>query len=251
MAQLAAIFDSDPAVLAAHALARQRFEEWAANGADDPPPPNATDALQIQLMRWERRMFGNVPSVMHALGVIEEMTETFLADMPNSAEGALDGLGDTCVYAAQLCTGNRLALGPVLDLARVFTSRSGLKLLTAPGVLAQVVLKGAQKIRGLDDENRFRTRLVGALAMCIAKAIDDVEVMHDVRVRVAEVFGVVAGEVLARGAGHDGIPKSVKPEVTEVTVTAEEIEAHKKARDDKALSRMKDAIDILDPSAEP
>lgn len=244
MAQLAAVFDADPAVIAAHKLSRDRFEAMAANDATDPDPDDPIDAIQLALMRWERKRFGLVIGEHHTLGIIEEMAETFLADTANSAEGALDGLGDTCVYAAQLCTGNRLAIGPILDLARLFTARQ-MRLLVASGVLAQVVLKGAQKIRGLDDENRYRLRLVGAIAMCIAKAIEDVEMMHDIAVRPADVLLVVAREVLQRGEGHDAIPRAVASEATRTMVTPEEHARISEERKSKAMVALQGATSDL------
>lgn len=249
MAQLAAMFDKDPAVLAAHKLARERFEAWAANDASDPPPPDPIDAIQIALMRWERDRFGIQGSERHALGIIEETVETFLADDPTKTEEALDGLGDTCVYSAQLCTGNRLALAPILDLARVFTRRQHHGMI-AHGVLAQVVLKGAQKIRGLDDVDRYRVRLVGAIAMCIAKAIDDVELMHDIAVKPGEVLLVVAREVLSRGEGHDAIPKPVPSEATRQMITPEEREHRKHERRAAAEAALSSAIAGYDASSD-
>lgn len=246
MSQMAAMFDEDPAVIAAHALARERFEAMATNDVSDPQPDDPIDAIQLALMRWQRAHFGDQSSERMALGIIEEMVETFAADTANTTEGALDGLGDTCVFSSQLCTNNRLALGPVLDLARVFTMRQGAKLIMAHGVLAQVILKGAQKIRGLDDENRYRLRLVGAIAMCIAKAIDDVEIMHDLAVKPRDVLLVVAREVLARGDGHDAIPKAPPPR----EITPEEHERAKHLRRAKAEEQLQATIGAYDPSAD-
>jgi hypothetical protein len=252
MTQLAAIFDDDPSVIAAHKLARDAFEAMATNHPSDPQPTDPIDAIQLALMRWQRAKFGDQIDERMALGIIEEMAETFLSDAPPLAEQALDGLGDVCVYAAQLCTSNRLALSPLLDLARMLTRRQNTaKLLpVAYGVLAQTVLKGSQKIRGLDDVQRFRLRLIGSLALCIAKAIDDVEIMHDVKVRAGEVLLVVAREVLARGAGHDAIPKAVKPETT-MQLTAEQIEQHKADRQANALGKMAGVLEGYDPDVDP
>lgn len=243
MSQLGAIFDNDAATAAALKLARERFESWATNDVGDPLPPDPVDAIQIQLFRWQRERFGLYPDAFMALGVIEEMSETFLAGTPSKTGEALDGLGDVQVYAAQIATANRLAIGPIIDLARVFTTRTGLIPLTAPGVLAQVVLKHAQKIRGLDDHERYIKRLVGALALCIAKAIDDVEIMHDVVAKPAEVLLVVAREVLERGAGHDAIPKATAPEVSTPMPTLEE-------RRESAADAFKAALAGYDPDAD-
>lgn len=85
---------------------------------------------------------------------------------------------------------------------------SAMNLLKATGMLAQVVLKGSQKIRGLDDEQRYRIRLVGALATCIARAALAYKVRDDVDiVDIKRVFIEVGTQVAKRGAGHDAIPK--------------------------------------------
>lgn len=247
MTQLAAIFDNDPLVAAALSLAREKFESWAGHNLGDPPPPDPVDAIQIELMRWQRSRFGDAPDAFMALGMIEEMTETFLANTANQTNDALDGLGDVQVYAAQLATSNRLAVMPIIDLARVFTKKTGMIPMHGPGLLAQVVLKRAQKIRGLDDDERYRKRLVGSMALCIAKAIDDVEIMHDLKVKPEGILLVVAGEVLQRGAGHDAIPKATTPEVSTPMLTAEE----RKARDDvHAFDSVQKALEGYDPDAD-
>lgn len=251
MSQLGAMFDKDPAVLAAFQQSRARFEAFAANDVTDPPPADPIDAIQIDLMRWQRARFGDAPDAFMALGMIEEMVETFIADKPTDTEDAIDGLGDTCVYAAQLCTANRLALGPILDLARVFTSQQSIRLLIAHGVLAQVVLKMSQKIRGMDDRDRAHIRLVGAIALCIARTLESVEMLHDIVAKPGEVLLVVAREVLARGEGHDGIPKPVASEATRQIVTPEERERMKHERRAAAVASVHNALEGFDPDSEP
>ena len=217
MAQLGRIFDQDSATIAACSLAREQYERIAAIGADDPLPDDIVNAMQVRLMRWQRDRFGGDQlDERMALGIIEEQIETFDAEEPDQTEDALDGLGDTMVYAGQLAIANRLALSPILDLARVFTRRGDIRLIRSPGVLAQVVLKGAQKIRGMADRDLYRLRLVGALAMCIGHAIDHVEILHPQTAPVlpGKVYEIVGGEVLQRAQGHDAIPAKVTPEVS-------------------------------------
>ncbi len=246
MTQMAQWCDNDPAVLAAVTMAREMFDRWCALAV--PPSESAIDLMQLELMKWQNVNFGPQPDAMMALGMIEEMGETFDANTPDKTEEALDGLGDVCVYASQLATNNRLAIGPILDLARAFTCRSGLIPLRAAPILAQVVLKGAQKIRGLADVGTYRTRLVGAMAMCIAKAIDDVEMLHDITVSAGGVFVQVGGEVLQRGAGHPGIPQEVpivpkRPDTDTYMDTIDAAATLKEQRKTDALARLETAAD--------
>ncbi len=253
MTQLAAPFDSDPEINAAHEAARVAFESFAGNDITDAQPADPIDAVQVSLCRWQRNRFGlqaETHDLRMACGVVEEMGETFLAD--ESAEDALDGLGDSIVFAAQLATSNRLAIGPIITLARALAGRTSTPPIVAAAMLTQVVLKGSQKIRGLDDANLFRTRLVGALAQCIAITLTDVEILHSLRVDPAGVFLIVAGEVMQRGAGHDGIPGGVTPEISVVTavVTHEEIAEQAAARKARAMARMASAVNELDDSGD-
>lgn len=221
MSDLAKLFDSDAATRATYELSKLAFAQFADNNIGDPLPPLDCDAMQVRLARWQNTFYGPQPDAMMALGMIEEEIETFVAD-EDPALG-LDGLGDVQVYASQLCTNNRLAIAPIIDLARLFTRRTDIRPILAVGVLAQVVLKGAQKIRGLDQRERYRLRLVGAIAMTIAKAIDDVEIMHPetIPVKASGVFCIVGEEVLQRAAGHPSIPQ--ENPIVNVNVTIQHI----------------------------
>lgn len=205
-------------VLIAAALAQslERFDAFAA--MDSPElPADATDAMQVRLYRWQVSRFGLQSDERFALGIIEELGETFEAE---DGEHALDGLGDVCVYAAQLCTNNRLALGPILDLARVFQARQEVQPLLGVGKLAHAVLKHAQNIRGKGNREVYRLSLVECVALCVAKAIDDCEVMHSLEIKsTPHVFAIVGTTVLARGAGHEAIPATCTVEESELHIT--------------------------------
>jgi hypothetical protein len=241
MSDLAKLFDTDPATDAAYKLSRMAFEQFAACALSDPMPPHPIDAIQVSLARWQFEKYGPNPDSHMALGMIEEGTECFMED-ENTGE-ALDGLGDVCVYAAQLATNNRLAIAPVLDLARVFTQRQDVKPLLGAGILAQVVLKGSQRIRGLDQVERYHRRLVGAMAAVIAKAIDDVEIFHPqtIPVKPDGVLLVVANEVLQRGEGHPSIPTGdAKP------IARDELVRKSKAeRDNEAMTNLQQAATLV------
>lgn len=205
-------------VAAALAQSLERFEVFGYMNAPE-LPPDATDSMQVQLCRWQVSRFGLQSDERYALGIIEEVGETFEAE---EAGDAIDGLGDVCVYSSQLCTNNRLALGPILDLARVFQARGEVQPLLGVGKLAHCVLKHAQKIRGQANQEVYRLKLVETIALCVAKALDDCEIMHELKVHsTPEVFRIVGVEVMSRGAGHVAIPASfVEPEKTELMIAA-------------------------------
>ena len=196
----------------AYSDARATFAEWAT--MDAPMlPPDAVDAAQVGLARWQQDRFGHVPTsdAILALGVIEELGETF--DSHDNPEDAIDGLGDTCVYAAQLCTRNRLAVRPVIALAHIYAqTNSGagqLSPMHAAGQLAHVVVKHEQSIRGLGPAEVYGPRLVDALALMICKAYEDCTIVHELRIDIAGVFTTIGREVMQRKQGDAMIPVPV------------------------------------------
>lgn len=193
------------AIAAALRLSREQFEAFASSV--DELPVDDTNAMQMMLMRWQHSMFG-YDAATHDLrmfaGIVEELGETFDAE---NAEAALDGLGDLCGYVGHLLVNNRLAIAPVLDLARVFASAGGeVEPRKGIGLLGHAVLKHAEKIRGFEDDDLYRAWLVEHAAMCIARAIDDVEQIFAINLRVSGVYCTVGGEVLQRKRGDKMIP---------------------------------------------
>lgn len=222
MTQLAEVFDHDPGVLLAYEASRKSFEKFAANGADDPQPADPVDAMQLQLMRWQRAKFGDQSDERMALGVIEETTESETAA---DVGEAFDALGDASVYASQLCTNNRLAIGPIFKLCKD-ANFAAMLLNHSQGMLSQVVLKRVQKVRGMDNDEMFRIRLIGCLAISIvrcglnahirtaedvgdavAKLVANGSKMFVKEINFNDVYLTVGGEVSQRGDGHDAIPK--------------------------------------------
>jgi hypothetical protein len=200
--------------IAAFEQSRAQFEEMCAREGDRETHLDETCSVQTQLSAWQSAHYGGPQSDERmALGIVEEMTEAWIAagdvDAPEPLADALDGLGDVCVYAAQLATSNRLAIGPILDLARIYTSPGFVPGKASPaigsGMLAQSVLKHAQKIRGV-DRDVYQRRLVRSIAMCVARVVDDIEMTHAKRIKVRDIFHVVAGEVMERKKGHPSIP---------------------------------------------
>lgn len=226
--------------------ARTRFDQWATMDSPD-LPADAVDAMQVTLARWQADRFANAPTsdVHMALGVIEELGEAF--DEDATAEDAVDALGDVMVYASQLCTRNRLAVGPVIQLAILYqrSNRCYPQPICIAGMLAHIALKHDQGIRGLGPMEAYRPRLVDALAMMIAKAIEDCTIGHELIIDPAGVFLVIGAEVTARKQGDAMIPKHY--EATTQTVPFEQVDPV--ARKSEALDKMHDAIDRLGPGA--
>jgi hypothetical protein len=156
------------------AAAQAVWETFAALDGEE-LPPDEIDAMQVKLVRWERRNFGLVPQPLQSLGVIEEFGEI---DHAKTLDEKLDGLGDICVYIGQLLNGNRLAIRPVIDLAEMLAADwDGNEQAQADnppaallGMFAHTVLKREQKIRGYDDDAFWRTELVFSVACLMAHA---------------------------------------------------------------------------------
>lgn len=203
-----------PAERIAHAIeawmaALSAFDLWAGIAAPH-LPENPIDAMQVRLARWQEELFSGVnhdDSIM-ALGVIEELGEAF--DHDAEAEDAVDALGDVMVYAAQLCTRNRLAMSSIVALANLYITEHlcHQSPIAIAGRLAHVVGKHEQRTRGLGPVNAYRPALVDALALMIAKALEDCTIGHELVVDPAGVFIAIGNEVMARKAGDVMIPKA-------------------------------------------
>lgn len=173
-----------------YARARERFEGFAAIDEGE-YPTDVIDAMQVRLLRWQNRNFGTPTDCEIALGVFEEMGETVESaeasdeDIASDRDGPgqdrdaklIDGLGDTCVYAGQLLASNRLAIGPVLELAAAKVVAWGEDdafpgSMASVGRMAHLILKRTQRIRsGAGDAEAYRSALVDRVAACLAYAI--------------------------------------------------------------------------------
>lgn len=221
------------------------FDEWAGMTAPD-VPPDEVDAMQVVLARWQNDRFQSAPTsdVHMALGVIEELGEAF--DEDAGPEESVDALGDVMVYAAQLCTANRLAVRPVIDLAILYlkANHCHAQPVCLAGMLAHVALKHSQNIRGLGPAEVYRPRLVDALALMIAKALEDCTIGHELNVDPKGVFLVIGREVTQRKAGDTMIPPGAR-----VPVAEDEQTVPARQSKDEALASMHGAIDSLGPGA--
>jgi hypothetical protein len=174
-----------------YTTARANFESWAALDAPH-LPADPVDAMQVQLARWQAANFGPQSDERFALGVLEECGEL---DAAIEAADAIDALGDVLVYAGQLATSNRLALGPLL----VPVGKAG-RLLATAGNLSHVVLKRAQRIRGgAGSIDQYRADLASAIARVADAALEVADrICADGFLSPAEVYLQVGEQVLAR-----------------------------------------------------
>jgi hypothetical protein len=155
--------------------------------------PSPADELQ---MRLADRL--SHTAHQHALQVIANLGRVFDAE---DAVVAVESLGRLLVTASLLAGVERMAIAPIIALGREWTRDSGVSSelpLKPASVLAQAVL----------DSRREPAAIVRGLAMAIAKALDDCEIVHELKIDPLELFKVAAREVL------DGKP------VTAVTAPA-------------------------------
>ena len=185
---LAQRFAVDVAVQAATKLARETFQAWV----DDPSLEfGPTDEIGSAQMRsfghWvssqednnlrkmaSGRSWGEVSEA--ALHVIGELGECF--DASYESEKATAAFARVLVWCSRLATSAKLAFSPIMDLGRVLASRPDITPHICMPALAQALL----------DKNAPIEVYVAALGLCIAKGVDDVEVLHELKVKVAELF---------------------------------------------------------------
>lgn len=144
--------------------------------------PSEADEIQLRLIDRLRRT-----SEMHALQVIADLGAVFDAENP---EPAVEALGRLLVHAALVASCARMAIAPIIALGREMTKDSGVSNelpLKPASVLAAAVLSWHKNT----DEERVR-----GLAMAIAKALDDCEIVHELKIDPLELFKVAAREVL-------------------------------------------------------
>lgn len=156
--------------------------------------PSEADDLQLRLAdRWIHR-----GPHQHALEVIADIGRVFDAE---EAEPAIEALGRLLVHASLLAGCERMAIAPIIALGRELTRDSGVS--SELPLRPAAMLAWAALGRSHDD-----AAIARGLAMAIAKAIDDCEIVHELKVDPLELFKVAAREVL------DGKP------VTAVTAPA-------------------------------
>lgn len=171
--------------------------------------PSPADELQMRLADHHLPGF----SWRSALGIIACLGGVFDAE---DAVSAVEELGRMLVYAAALASWERMAIAPIIALGREWTRDSGVSSelpLKPASVLAQAVL----------DPQRAPAAIVRGLAMAIAKALDDCEIVHELKIDPLELFMVAARETL------DGKPVTV--------VTAPAVQPTQPTQPDKTAQR--------------
>lgn len=190
-------------IATAYEASRSQFTSFAGLGGEDVPGDSVVDAMQVRLMRWQRRNFGVPSDEQVALGVIEELGE--IADARTDAE-VRDGVGDVIVYAGQLLLANRLAISSVLELAAAISHRGeSMEPLGAAGRFAHCVLKQAQRIRehALGDAEAYRLRLMATTTDVIVAASEwlftETEVGSSLaRLEIINAVYLETGEIVLR-----------------------------------------------------
>lgn len=167
-----------PRAVAKFGQAREAFNAFVSMDAPDLPPAT-TDALQVQLLRWQTAMFGIPKPCEIACGIAEELGERTLADATAAPyEDIEDAVGDVMIYATQLASARRLTIADCIAAGHPETGlqffrfpntimRGEQLLRIACGYLSHVQLKAEQNIRGMQDAEvaRFGTFLGLAMLM--------------------------------------------------------------------------------------
>jgi hypothetical protein len=119
-----------------------------------------------------------------ALGVIEYVGGTFETE---DAEHAVEHLGKAMVCAAGYAYLHGLAIAPILDLARALTRRDDVQ-----------PVHGVTRLAALERQDLVESHhVVAALGLCIAKGIDDCEIVHGLTIEPHGVFLTIGREMLA------------------------------------------------------
>ena len=106
---------------------------------------------------------------------------------PEDADHAVECLGKAMVCAAGYAYHHGLALAPILDLARALTRRDDVQ-----------PVHGVTRLAALERSDDVRPeRVVAALGLCIAKGIDDCEIVHGLTIEPHGVFLTIGREMLA------------------------------------------------------
>lgn len=126
-----------------------------------------------------------------ALKMIERLGVIF--DDALDAERAVEAFGQMMCIAARLVDQRGMSIEPIITLAIALRNRSEVQPMRAPAALALAVTTHghAWRTHGL---------LVEAVALCIAKGLDDCETLHELRIDPVGVFVTVANEEIARDA---------------------------------------------------
>lgn len=212
------------AVIAAHKLARDDF------GARD-----ESTQLQRALTRVTDATAPLVVVVIDRFAAVQRAGEPPHED----PERAVEVLGQLACTCARLCEVNALGLRPLFDLARVYT-RQHTTGATAP-LLAAGLLCGVVSAAGCDQ-----MRLVDAIGLVLAKAIDEVEIVHELKIDLPGVYTTIARETLGMAPvieATDALGEKLEPGKP-YTQLAVPLASH--VRRERALVALKGGLDDLE-----
>lgn len=142
-----------------------------------------------------------------SLAVIDEIGAAF--DAGDDPETAVCALGRALCEAAVLLWRHRLALTPVLELARIYGSEG--EPAKGPSMLARVSRRWRYT---LTEQAERDEKMVQALALTIAGGIDSCELIHDLTIDLAGLFVVMARESMGQERGP--LPVGTRPRDTGV-----------------------------------
>ncbi|HSR79063.1 MAG TPA: hypothetical protein VLN57_20995 [Xanthobacteraceae bacterium] len=156
--------------------------------------PSEADELQLKLSDRLHRA-----ARLHALQAIADLGRVFDAE---DAEPAIEEFGQLLVHASLMAGCYRMAIAPIIALGRALTKDSAISSelpLKPAAALAAAVLKGEP----ID--------IVRGLAMAIAKALDDCEIVHELKIDPLELFKVAAREMLEGKSASASAVLAVQP----------------------------------------
>lgn len=113
---------------------------------------------------WSEEVFGSEPAIWRCLGIVEELGELVDAE---TEEDRIDALADAGIFTFDLAARSGIEADELLldEPMELDASIGRSHLQSAIGSVAQVLLKTAQGIRGMDNEAAAREALVKALVV--------------------------------------------------------------------------------------
>lgn len=132
--------------------------------------------------------------VRQGMLVIADLGVTFAAE---DAQVAVEALGMVMCRVAVIAALERWAVQPILELGIGYSRDVGEQPIRAAGDLAAALMAPRQERQPAPDPVAGDCALVDALAVCVAKAIDDVTMQHELEIVPIDLYQVIAAEVIA------------------------------------------------------
>lgn len=123
--------------------------------------------IQAEQRPWVAHNFGDRPSWMPLLGLVEEAGELAEADSERDLNGISDALSDIMIFALDYCSAMGWDAGDIwLSTAKV-PNAGFIGMLKTLGKLAHAHLKDAQGIRVTEDHKAAGRKALGELFACL------------------------------------------------------------------------------------